>query len=245
MWNQTLILGLGVWLVYLVDRLADTAPHLAGDHATARHRFYQRQRRVACLVAAAVFIVLAWLAPSRLPAGEFLAGLGLLALTGGYFWLIHRRKAHAWPRLLPKEAIVGGFFAVGTAFFVLGQTARPTAMMLAALPMFGGLCFLNCALITKWERNPSDVREAASLLNAFPRLTARLDAGCLALASLAFAAYLIVPGIGLFLPMAVSALLLAYLDRRSHIFSADALRVLADAALLTPLVCSFLPLWGT
>ena len=242
-WAQEAILGGGVWLIYLADRLADTAAAAPGGHETARHVFYRRHQRGMRLLAVTVFLVLAGLAPWTLDARQFVAGLGLLALAGGYFWLVHRRADGGWARILPKEALVGAMFAAGTLFFVLGRVDVSRSETLLSGGVFGGLCFFNCALITKWERKPSDLRDVTSLLNAFPWITAHLGAGCVCLALLA--------GIGgslghthggVILPVIVSAMLLAALDRCRDRFSIDALRVLADAALLTPWLCQIFKL---
>lgn len=240
-WSQELILGLGVWLIYLADRLADAAADVSGGHQTARHVFYRQRHARMLPVAVSVLIGLVILSPGLLPMRQFLAGLGLLTLAGGYFWMIHQRTRRGWSRQVPKEAVVGGMFALGTAFFVREQAGQAAPELLLALPLFGCLCFFNCALITKWERSPPDVRDAASLLNAFPRLTARLGAGCLILVLLALAFGAILPRGSTFAPIAISALLLLVLDRQSEHLSPDALRVLADAALLPPLLFLIIP----
>ena len=236
MWREEAILGLGVWMIYVGDRLADTAPRASADHRTARHRFYHGQRRNMMPVAAAVFFALAWFTPWLLPVEEFFAGLGLLALAGGYFWLIHRRTRRGWSHILPKEAAVGGMFAAGSAFFVLGRMTSFAPAWMLAVPLFGALCFCNCALITRWEENPLDLRDASSLLNAFPGMTAHLAGICLCIALIALAGAVIFPAGGVLAPIGVSALLLAALDHRRNLLSTDGLRVLADVALLTPLL---------
>ena len=232
--SDELILGLGVWMIYLADRLGDTTPLATSEPETARHAFYRRQRRAMRLVALAVFIALALLAPSLLPTREFLAGLGLLSLTGVYFWLIHRKPHGVWPRFVPKEAVVGGMFALGTGFFVLLRRGGLKAEFPTALALFGAACFFNCAMITKWERSFQDVRASPSLLNSFPRLVSRLDVGCVVLALLTLAAAASLPHGTVFAPIAISALLLACLDRCAGFLSVDALRLLADVMLLAP-----------
>lgn len=167
-WVHVVLLGAGVWLIYLADRLADTATDATPGHDTARHAFYRRHRRATMTVALVAFLGLAWIALEFLPTGQLIAGLGLLTLAGVYFWVVHGREHRVWTRFLPKEAAVGGMFVIGTAFFFLGGATPPSAGWWAVLPMFGALCFLNCAFITKWERTASDLRDAASLLNAFP-----------------------------------------------------------------------------
>ena len=235
-WVHVVLLGAGVWLIYLADRLADTATDAAPGHDTSRHAFYRRHRRAITPIALGIFLGLAWLAPRYLPPKQLLAGLSLLTLAGGYFWVIHACERRGWPRFLPKEAVVGGMFMIGTAFFVHGGATLPPSEWGAAALMFGTLCFFNCAVITKWERTPRDLRDSSSLLNAFPRLTARLGVSCLGLTALALAAVAIMPHGRVFAPLAFSALLLASMDWRHDLFSTDALRVLADMVLLTPLI---------
>ena len=107
-----------------------------------------------------------------------------------------------------------------------------------AVALFGAVCFLNCALITSWERGLRDRRDPASLLNAFPRLVRRgnlcrlcaLTAAGAAVLALAWRAPSLVP-------VALAAAALAGLDGGRRHLSADALRCLADAVLLTPCVC--------
>ncbi len=240
-WAQNAILGGGVWLIYLADRLADTSSNAPGSHETARHAFYWSYHPRIRWLAISIFLTLSWLAPRTLDAWQFVAGLGLLALAGGYFWLVHLRADDGWARILPKETLVAGMFAAGTLFFVLGRTGNPRPDLLFSGALFGGLCFFNCTLITKWERRSSDLHNPASLLNAFPRLTAQLRTGCLCLALLTGIYAILGPWQGCtLLPIVVSALLLALLDHHHNQFSADALRVLADVALLTPWLCQTL-----
>ena len=234
-WCHPCVLGLGVWLIYLVDRLVDSARALPGDIVTARHAFHARWRVVLSFLAATTAAALVLLTPRVLSRAEFLHGLLLLALAGVYCWLVHGRKQHGWAARLPKEAAVGGMFAAGTAFFPWCQGGLDRLDLSAGAVLFGGLCFCNCALITVWERHAQDLRNRTSLLNAFPRLAARLRGGCLALAGLAGVG-LLVTGSPPFLALALSGLFLAALDRHQRKIAPDALRVLADVALVTPLL---------
>ena len=234
-WCHPCVLGLGVWLIYLVDRLADCARAVPGDPVTARHAFHARWRVGLSSLAATAAATLVLLTPHVLSRAEFLHGLLLLALAGVYAWLIHGRKQQGWAACLPKEAAVGSMFAAGTAFFPWCQGAMDRLDLSAGAVIFGGLCFCNCALITVWERHAQDVRNRSSLLNAFPRLAARLRPLCLALAGLAGIG-LLVTGSPSFLALALGGLFLAALDRHRGRIAPDALRVLADVALLTPLL---------
>lgn len=236
--GERLVLGLGVWWIYLADRLADVSRGRPEDAGTARHAFAARWRRPLLVLVATVTVALVGMAPCVLPAGEFRAGLGLLTAAGTYFWLIHRGPSPGWTRRLPKEAVVGGMFALGTVFFALCLGRPLSATLAAGAALFGVVCFLNCALITSWERGLCDRRDPASLLNAFPGLVndGGLMRGCWLTAVLA-AAVALGWGVPLLLPVALAAVALAGLNHWRQYFSADALRCLADAVLLTPCVC--------
>ena len=235
--GQRVVLGFGVWLIYLADRLADSARDRPGDDAAVRHAFARTHRPPLLALSVLIAVVLVVVAPLVLSDGQFRGGLVLLGAVGVYFWLIHRRVSPRWTGRLPKEAAVGGMFALGTAFFVLCRPVPVAASMGMAVVLFGGVCFVNCALITVWERDPRDRRDPVSLLNAFPSLAnGGLRTACWWLAVAAVAA-----GWGwqtvLFTPVALAALALAVLDSWWDRFSAAALRCLVDLVLLTPCVC--------
>ena len=233
--SREVVLGLGVWLIYLADRLADSAD---GEHrrdGAARHVFSGDCRNFLQPLTVFVAVVLTICTPRWLPGAEFVAGLGLLALALGYFWLIHGWPGRGWAAYLPKEAAVGGMFAAGSVFFVVCRSSHLPANLWLGSGLFAVVCFLNCALITKWERHVRDLSEQSSLLNSFPWLSARLETACVALAG---AALLVASAThSLFaIPVASSALLLAALDRYEGRLCTDALRVLADMVLLVPLL---------
>jgi hypothetical protein len=241
-WVQDAVLALGVWMIYLADRLADTRPGAAEPPDTARHAFSARQRRVLQPLLALVIASLAVLTPAELPGRQFAAGLGLLLVAGGYFWRIHRRRPQPWVGWFPKEAFVGVIFAAGTCFFVVWRAGAAGGAIIGGVALFGALCFFNCALITRWEASARDQGEPTSLLHVFPWLESRLGVGCLGLAVVA-------GGLGMWagpaisLPIVLGAMALALLDFQRAAVSVNALRVLADLALLTPLLCGGWPRW--
>ena len=161
--------------------------------------------------------------------------MGLLGLAGIYFSITHGQTPRGWAALVPKEAAVASLFALGSSVFVLTQIHRATGFCLVAVAGFAVLCFLNCGLITRWEGNASDLRDPSSLLNAFPQVVRHLDALGISLAVFSLMLSLVIPA-PIFLPIATAALLLVALDLRRSRFSAAALRVLADVALLPPLL---------
>src|SRR6188768_3227343 len=101
----------------------------------------------AWLVAFAVDVAIAWV---RLDRREFLAGLLLLGPVAAYLLshqLVHRD--HPWRA--PKELIIAGLLAAGTALFVV--LPPHDAVVWWAIALFTLLCLANCALISAWERD--------------------------------------------------------------------------------------------
>lgn len=235
--GERFVLGLGVWLIYLADRVADVTRDRPEEAGTARHAFAAARRRPLFSLGLALAACLVVLAPCVLPQGEFWSGLGLLGAVGTYFWLIHRGAVPGWTRWFPKEAVVGGMFALGTAFFAGWRSASAPGPLLTGSVLFGAVCFLNCALITAWERSLRDRRDPGSLLNAFPRLVNGGLAPLCGLTALLALAAALAGNTFLPLPIALAAVALAGLDRWQRALPADGLRCLADAVLLTPLVC--------
>ena len=221
-WPQTVLLGAGVWLVYAADRWLDA-------HGKAvlpfRHAFYRRYRLPVAALWSVVLALSLWLALTRLAAAEILAGLFLAALALAYLLRRHRLRGGPF-----KELEVALLFGLGGGFFLLFAGAPPLPLAELLAP-FTALCFANVALIGLWEGD----ERAAPLARRFPALdralpvgTFALALGCLLLA--AFSPYRPVYGAA-----ALSGLLLGLLARTTPLRPATR-HVLADAALLTPLL---------
>lgn len=210
-----LLLLLTVWLIYSADRTLDA---WRGACDSPRHEFYRRHWRDLLPLWAAVLGLAGWLAAVRLKPGLFLEGTILLTAVAVYFWAVHRGGAY---RRWPKEAVVGILFALGASLVAWGKVKTPADA--AAILLFSALCWMNCVAIQKWEGEGLDW-------------------------SPGIAAWLVACAAGVLLcvhrpvlggaEMASSCAFLL-LDRVRPRLSADALRVLADVALLSPVF--FLP----
>jgi hypothetical protein len=209
-----LLLLLTVWLVYVADRTLDA---WRGDCHSPRHEFYQHHWRRLRPVWMAVLGFTALLAAERLPPGLFLDGMILLAAVGVYFALVHSSVLR-----LHKEVAVGMLFALGASLVAWRKVKTPADV--TAILLFSGLCWMNCVAIQKWE---------GEKLDWSPTIAAIIVA-CAA-ATLLCAHRPVLGGAEL-----ASAFGFLLLDRVRPRLSADAVRVLADVALLSPLL--FLPL---
>jgi len=217
--GQTLppiLLAAAVWLIYAADRVLDA---WRGAASRPRHQFYRRHWRVVLPVWTLVLGTAARLAWTGLPRETFNRGAWLGAAVAVYFAAVHgmRRK---WP----KEAAVAVIFALGAS--LAAWTNLETLPDVLTVILFSCLCWINCIAIEKWEDSPKQF--SIGLLAACVGLAAIVvlhhDRPILASAE------------------ASSAAAFVLLDRSRLKLSADALRVLADAALLSPIF--FLPLAG-
>jgi hypothetical protein len=207
------LLLLTVWLIYVADRTLDA---WKGDCHSPRHEFYRRHWRNLLPVWLAALALAAWLAIERLSPRLFLRGAVLLAAVAVYFALIHLGR-----RRWPKEAVVGVLFALGASLVAWGQVRTPADV--ATILLFSGLCSINCLAIEKWEAGQPDWSPCAAGLSL---------AG---VAGVLLYAHRPVLG-GAELASAFGFVLLGRVRPR---LSANAVRVLADVALLSPVL--FIP----
>lgn len=232
-------MGLAVWVLYAADRLLDTrALDPMGDPGEfeARHFFHHRHRTAFATGIVVATIALALLLPRLAPDAIHLY-LTEAALMAGYFLLIHATPMRAGRRhiALPKELMVGPFFAAAT---FIPTVARNPGMRLVLLPdavLFAALCCLNCLFIYAWEHPQPEAHWTTNrAVPKLPVLAALLIAASLAVA-VAYRALWMYP-----VACAVCASALLALDRMRSGLARPTLRTAADAALLAPLL--FLPL---
>ncbi len=211
------LLAASVWLIYSADRMLDA---WRGCGHRPRHQFCRRHWRALLAVWAAVGAGAAWLAWNSLPAPLFARGLWLMGAVGLYFTAVHGWRAE---KRFPKEAVVAALFALGAT--IVAWNRLETAADVFTVLLFSCLCWINCVAIEDWENGEARARVgAAAALVAVAAFLLHRQRPVLASAEVA------------------SALAFVLLDRARLCFSPDALRVLADAALLSPLF--FLPVAG-
>lgn len=235
-----IVLAATVWLAYVADRWIEGWHVHWRDIRTQRHHFYQRHR----WPVAAVWVIVAGadvaLSFTQLSDRDVIAGAVLIAPVLLYLLshqLVHRR--HPWRA--PKEVCVAALLTGGVCVFL---SASPhLAPLVPAASLFALLCFANCALISAWEREVDlshgqtslaidiDAREHRWAFSQLPWLVVVLAVAASVEAS---AASGVVSACA-----AASGLLLVAVDHIERRTGWKLARVLADAALLTPLV----PLW--
>lgn len=218
----SILLVLAVWLIYAADRTLDS---FRGAGSQPRHEFYRRHWRGLLplwIFGLASGMALAW---TRLNRETLFQGGALGAAVLAYFVMLHLGSLQRM-----KEAAVALLFALGATLSAWPNVR--SAADVAAIALFSCLCWVNCVAIEKWERDrwesPGESRWAVA------GAAAMVAAGAM---PLFFSGR---PILGA--AVAASSLCFVLLDSARSRFSRDALRVLADVALLSPLF--FLPVAG-
>ena len=210
-----------VWILYAADRLLDTRHlHSAGrryrtSELEARHLFHFRHRREFLALIPLAAIAVTALLPNLLTTTIHLYLLEG-AVLAGWFLLVHTTRSH-----LPKQLVVGLYFAAATFTPTLVRHAGPVPALLIHAAFFATLCTLNCLFIDAWEE---DLRSQHTQLTT----TAALLAG----STLVVSALTTAPAIPTATALAAASLLALHTVR--HRVSRTHLRAAADLALLTP-----------
>jgi hypothetical protein len=234
---EAVVLGSSVWLAYAADRWIEGWRLAPESILTHRHRFHQRWRWP-MLAAWIVVLALDVLEAARgLSAAQFRAGLVVLLPVAAYLLshqLVHRRSR--WRA--PKEVCVAVLLGAGAAVFTAGRPEADLRAAAAPLALFVLLCFSNCALISVWEDEVDRSHGQTSLALQYGRAAALSRALPRAVAAASAAVWLC--GIAHARPAAAcsaaSGVLLGLVDLAEPRIGRVLARVLADVALLTPLL---------
>jgi hypothetical protein len=233
----TLVLGLAVWLIYVADRLFDGMFATTGHEQAARHRFHMAHRNV-LLAGASLALALTCLACLELDTLTLEFGTLLTLVVLAYFGAIHgrlvKRRLH-----FPKEMVVAVVFGAGT-FFPASIHARGSYPAMAiVLALFVVTCWLNLVLIeyAEWMvlRHGRTHRPHVSTVMAGQYLPWS-GGGAAIMALLVFCSPYAGTERPALLALVLSAVALAGLSYCWRCLSTNAVRVLADVALLSPLI---------
>jgi hypothetical protein len=216
-WTAVAGMFCAVWVLYAADRLLDARELRRGieaDELEARHFFHFANGRWFRWGIGAGCVGLAVLLPTMMVA-EVRLYLTLGALLVGWFVVIHSGR-----KPLPKELVVGVFFAAAVFIPTVARAPGMRGELVAPAVLFAGLCSLNCLFIFVWEHEGSAAAAWAVWLGSG-----------LALAGLGVR--------GMVLPVGLSAGLLVGLHGVRKRVGRTTMRALADLVLLTPLVTAW------
>jgi hypothetical protein len=228
-------LALVVWVIYVTDRLLDASMNgFSSDRLEARHDFHRKHQKVFRTLAMLAGLVALILVVTGLATKIYgYAMFGGLLVAG--FFTLSVFSSHG-PNDIPytKNVLAGFSFAYGTSMLAYAYTGFESQDLLKSpeLICFAVLCILNISAIDLWEHAN---RTADLEVKATNELALTLPLTLLGAASLIFA--LKDPDLTtrpFFYAILTGAALLQMLNRSRGKFSMDALRVLADAALVAP-----------
>ena len=232
--GNSVALFLTAWLIYLGDRLADTASLKMGNLQSLRQQFCGRHREIWFILVALVagldgYVIYRTTALETLVIGVVVGGLALVYLV------LNHPLGLIWHSLPAKELMIGILFAAGTLVALLPPPSTvPTGFVIAAL-FFAALCALNCISIACWESCLDSAQGKVSIATRHPRVARHAGGIALVVGISSFAMATIfriaAPLLG---GSGASAVWLAGLNARP--VAVDRRTALADLVLLTPIV---------
>ena len=238
------VLALVAWSFYIADRLLDARASLAANPNSLfpscspsllrpRHYFHWRHRRIFLPIAVVAAVAAAGLVLHSMPIAARARNSVLALAAMAYFASIHGpRRQGTWKVRLPKELLVGVLFTLACTLPVWTRAAH-RELLAAPILVYSALAWLNCLAIETWE---SGHRSRWFIIPG------TLTLGAVALAyAVAFLGFHQPRPALLLGAAAVSATLLALLDRHRDRLAPTALRAGADLVLLTPLALLMLP----
>lgn len=240
--HHAALLAVSVWLAYAADRWIEGWRLTEQTVRTRRHFFYMRWRWPAFAAWLGALGAALALAAATLPKREWLASLGLLAPVLLYL-LSHQLLHRHHPARVPKELCVALLIAGGAALYP--AAARPGAWNELFLPFawLTTLGLLNCLLISEWEREVDLSQGQTSLVLRFAgaRRAARLLPVAVAVLAALCAWLDLAAARRVSLATALGGAGLAWLARAQPRLGRERARVLADVALLAPVVLALFP----
>lgn len=236
-WQFYASLGLAVWAIYAADRLLDVSLRGGADpRLEERHEFHRRHRKVFRAAILAAVVLATAMVVTTMPTTIYIHLLLGGVLVAGFFGLsmLSSQNPDEVPHL--KNILAGVTFAFGTAIcaHIYRGYGIDDLVTSREFLSFALLCVLNISAIDLWEH----AAHAADIeIKASDELALTLPLTLLGGAALGFAVMdgnqAVRP---FFYAILTGAALLHMLNRSRARFSIEALRVLADVALLVPVL---------
>ncbi|MEY2551556.1 MAG: hypothetical protein QOG12_1700 [Verrucomicrobiota bacterium] len=247
-----LALFLTAWLIYLADRFADSSTLKPDLPRSLRQDFCLQHREHWIVMIALVTGFDAYVIWRTTALQTFLAG-AVVGLVAVIYLVVNHPLGLVWRSLPAKEVAIGILFALGTIVALLPGIPT-TGSFASAILTFAALCSLNCISIATWEREIDRAQRKVSLATRHPCVAQQGRNFCVILALTAFVlADVFRSAASVFICVAISALLLAWLDTSSDVkegrffnrprrlenrrsLGIDQRTALADLVLLTPVL---------
>jgi hypothetical protein len=234
----TAILASVIWLIYVADRILDSFQPQENRDEALRHRFYRTYRMAFLPAFFTMLLVTAWMAYAALGFAIWRDGLLLAAVVGGYFSVVHLpgTQAQKW---FPKEIAVAILFGVGTLMPVGVLDHQLRIRFVLPFLLFLLVLWMNTLLIeySEWvtlRRRDRDRPHESTIRVGRHLAGLGVGVGVVALGAVASRWFPVTRPI--LLAEGLSALGFGMLGWQWKSISSYAVRVTADAVLLTPLL---------
>jgi hypothetical protein len=222
------------WLIYLVDRLADSISLPDNVEKSARQIFCQNHTTVWLIALGAVALFDFAIVITGLDWKTLFDGFALAAVAAIYL-IVNLYFSRVWESIPVKEIVIGTLFAAGTVLCLVGSSARPRGPIVLVALLFAALCAFNCISIATWERNLDRLQSKCSIATRWPQIATFIPTGLILLATAA--SVLALAEHSAQAPAICVALSAAFLAGIHFIpVNRDERTALADLVLLTP-VC--------
>ncbi|MCX6867770.1 MAG: hypothetical protein NTV46_16440 [Verrucomicrobia bacterium] len=237
-WEAYLTLGLAVWVICVATRLLDVS--LRGDASATlgfRHQFYRDHRRTFSIGVVVAVVLTLGLVVTKMPMTIYRHLLLGGVMVAGFFGLSMLSSQEASEVSFAKTMLAGVTFAFGTAMMAhlyRWEYGIYDMIFSREFVCFAVLCILNISAIDLWEHA---FRSANMEIKAADELTLTLPLTLLGGCSLVFALLDNAQSTRPFFYAVLTGTALLYiLNRNRSQYSLDTLRVLADVALLVPVL---------
>jgi hypothetical protein len=237
-----IILSLTVWAIYTGDRLLDGWTVKNRKALQHRHLFCAMHRRLLIGFVALAAVGSLWATSRYLAPRQVIAGTILGMMVGVYMAAIHAGDRRM-ERFVSKEVVVGVLFATGTTLPIWSQACGLSWGEWASFALFALICSLNCLSIECWENSHCEnVWHEKPLFLRWANSRINFIATGLAASSIVILFLFSVEGTSTPILYAIfpAALLILLLNLNRSELSPEALRVLADAALVIPAIVALL-----
>lgn len=236
--HEYAVLALVVWAIYVVDRLLDGMIHGDSTRCQERHQFHRRHRRklapLAVVAAVTAMVLVLNYTPMAIYGYAAVAGF----LISGFFAMALFATPDVGEIPYSKNILGGLSFAFGTSMvahvYLFDKGIVDLLLHNREFIAFAVLCIMNISAIDLWEHaSRTDDEE----LKAQDELALTLPLILLGAAAFLFARQADGTGaVPFFYAVLTGAALLFVLNRSRTRFSLEALRVLADVAMVAPLL---------
>ncbi len=247
-WHTFFVLGAVVWTVYVADRMVDSwmARKNADISLKPRHLYHRQHKYLFGLLLVGVLSAIAYVVTMLMPRDILILGIPAFLVSLLYFSRTYRRKSDS--NQAAKNCLAGLGFAFGvaaaTAVYLPFSTPSIFYTILGVLEVlrspevlfFAVLCIVNINAIDVWEK---DARVADGEQKFHAELSLSLPLTLLAGAGILMTIWTNQYTKPYYFGIVFASIGLYMLNRHRHRFSLDALRVLADLAMIAPVLVFF------